>query len=111
MRRTALLPAILFASPLALAHGPLQTPAHGALDRLKAGGVLHVGYRADARPLSFKDENGRASGYSVALCQVIVEDLRREPGLGGITVDWVPATIDDRFDALRQGSLDLLCGA
>jgi len=110
MPRTVLLSAILLAAPLVLAARPQPAPS-GTLDRLRAGATLHVGYRTDARPLSFRDENGRAAGYSVALCQAIVEDIRREPGLGAVHVDWVPASIDDRFEALRQGSLDLLCGA
>jgi len=111
MRPTALLPAILLAIPVALAQRPQPTAPSGTLDRLRAGGVLHVGYRTDARPLSFRDENGRAAGYSVALCQAVVAEINRQPGLGGVTVDWVPATIDDRFDALQQGTIDLLCGA
>jgi ABC-type amino acid transport substrate-binding protein len=115
MRRTVLLPAIVLAMPFALLAATEQRPApaapRGTLDRLRAGAVLHVGYRTDARPLSFKDENGRASGYSVALCQIVIEAIKHEPGLGGIRVDWMPATIENRFDALREGSLDLLCGA
>jgi len=112
MRRTALLPAVLLAVPVTLAaQRPQPASPPGTLDRLRAGGVLHVGYRTDARPLSFRDENGRAAGYSVALCQAVVAEINRQPGLAGVTVDWVPATIDDRFEALQQGTIDLLCGA
>lgn len=115
MRRAVLMPAVLLAVPIALARPPQQgakpTAPRGTLDRLRAGAVLHVGYRTDARPLSFRDETGRASGYSVALCQAVIADVKREPGLGAIPVDWVPASIEDRFESLRQGSIDLLCGA
>ena len=111
MRRRALLPALAVAAPLALLPASVQPAASGTLDRLKAGGALRIGYRADARPLSFRDEGGRPSGYSVALSQAIVQDIKRVSGLGGITIDWVPATIEDRFDALREGRIDLLCGA
>ena len=115
MRRLVVAPALLLALPLTFAPPSHQAgapaPARGVLDRLRTGGMLRVGYRTDARPLSFRDENGRASGYSVALCQAVIEDVKRESGLGAIPVDWMPASIDDRFDALQEGRLDLLCGA
>ena len=96
------------ASPILLARQPAPRLP---IERIRAGGTLRLGYRVDARPLSFRDENGRAAGYTVALCQSVIEAVRREPGLGGAAVDWVPVTTDDRFTALLQGRIDLLCGA
>lgn len=109
------------ASPLALAivamtialatPRALGQPPRGTLDRLKAGGMLRLGYRVDARPLSFKEQDGRAAGFSVMLCQSIADEVKREPGLAGVRVDWVPASTDGRFTDIEQGQIDLLCGA
>ena len=46
-----------------------------------AAGKLTLGYRADARPFSYRDEAGKPAGYSVALCQKIAEQVKTELGL------------------------------
>jgi polar amino acid transport system substrate-binding protein len=86
-------------------------PASAAtLDQVKASGKLLLGYRADARPFSY-DEGGKAAGYSVALCEKIADDVKTELSLPSLTVEWVPVTLEDRFQALRDGRIDILCGA
>ena len=80
--------------------------AAGTLDAVKKSGKLTLGYRTDARPFSFRDDSGNAAGYSVALCTKIAEQLK-----AGLSVSWVPVTLDERFEALRSGKVDMLCGA
>jgi putrescine:ornithine antiporter len=83
----------------------------GTLDQAKQAGRIRLGYRTDARPLSYKDESGKAAGYSVELCQRVADAAKAELGLPALAVEWVPVTIDSRFHALQQGEVDLLCGA
>ena len=66
---------------------------------------------ADARPFSYRDESGNAAGYSVALCQKIAEQVKAELRLSTLAVEWVPVTLEDRFRAVQEGKIDLLCGA
>lgn len=81
------------------------------LDRVRQAGKLTLGYRADARPFAFKDEAGNASGYSVALCQKVADQVKAELGIATLKVEWVPVTLEGRYGALQQGTVDLLCGA
>jgi polar amino acid transport system substrate-binding protein len=81
------------------------------LDRVREAGKLTLGYRDDARPFSFKDESGAPAGFSIALCKKIAEDIKAELGLSELNVEWAPVTLEDRFDAVQQGRVDLLCGA
>lgn len=83
----------------------------GTLERIKDSGKLKLGYRADARPLSYRDESGNAAGYSVVLCQRIGEQVKADLGLSTLVVEWVPVTLDGRFRDVQQGRIDLLCGA
>ena len=92
--------------PLAQAAG--QT---GTLERVRQTGKLTLGYRADAGPFSYKDDSGKAAGYSIALCEKIVEQVKAELGLSALAVEWIPVTLDDRFRGIQQGKVDLLCGA
>jgi putrescine:ornithine antiporter len=86
------------------------SPASAAgptLDRVKAAGKIRLGYRTDARPLSF-EESGKAAGYSVALCQ----HRRRRQGRTS-PAPWLSngcRSVDNRR-AVQQGETDLLCGA
>ena len=74
-RRGRLAPVVItaFACLLLL---PGATLAAGTLDRVKQSGKLTLGYRADARPFSYRDESGSPAGYSVALCGKIAEELK-----------------------------------
>src|SRR5262245_17465209 len=92
------------------APAPAASPPAGALDRVRATGTLKLGYRADARPLSFQ-ESGKAAGYSVELCQVVADAVKSELSLPALKVDWVPVTVDSRLSAVKEGQVDLLCGA
>jgi len=101
--------AMLLTAGLSLA---LSMPAAaGTLDRVRSTGKLSLGYRADARPLSYRDESGTAVGYAVALCQKIADQLKADLKLPALKTEWVPVTLSDRFAAVQQGKVDLLCGA
>jgi ABC-type amino acid transport substrate-binding protein len=100
---------IALSAPLVMgqdAEGPI-----GTLDRIRATGRMRLGYRLDARPLSYRDESGQPAGYSVELCRRIEAAVKQEPGLAATNVEWVPVTSDARFDALAGGQVALLCGA
>jgi ABC-type amino acid transport substrate-binding protein len=80
------------------------------LARVRQTGTLRLGYYTDARPFSYKDEAGKPAGYAVALCEEIAGDVKAELGLPSLALEFVQVTVTDRFDALQQGRVDLLCG-
>jgi len=97
---------------LAIGALALAAPAAGAtLDQVKEKGKIRFGYRADAVPLSFRDPSGKPAGYSVELCKDIAEAAKAQLGLPNLTVEWVPVTAESRFDSLKAGEIDVLCGA
>ena len=101
----------LIAALIAISAFAGPTFAAGTLDRIRQSGKVMFGYRADAQPFSYRDDSGNAAGYSVALCQAIADGLKADLGLANLSIEWVPVTIDDRFSAVQQGKVDLLCGA
>src|SRR5688572_29259443 len=102
----ALTAAAIAAVPMTLAYGAEGT----AIDRIRAAGRISLGYRADARPFSYRDDSGQPAGYAVALCDRIVAAVRNKAA-PGVKVRWVPVTTGDRFEAVRRGTVDLLCSA
>jgi len=80
------------------------------LDRIAESGVLRMGVRADAPPLSYL-RDGAESGYSVAVCKRLAERLADQMGRAALTVEPVVVSIEERFSALADGRIDILCGA
>jgi ABC-type amino acid transport substrate-binding protein len=103
--------AIAWVTVVLLALAVAAPASAGALDQVKKTGRIRLGYRTDARPLSYADESGKPAGYSVALCERIVGATKADLGLADLPIDWVPVTIESRFRAVQQGDVDLLCGA
>ena len=84
--------------------------AQGTLERIEDRGELRIGFRTDARPLSF-EENGSAAGYSVDICRIVAAGIRDHLKLPNMRVTFVPVSGEDRFDAVVRGDIDIECGA
>ena len=98
------------AAPLAFALAMASSVEEGVLDRIRETGTVRFGYRADAAPLSYLGEGKKPAGYSVLVCGAVAESLGRQLGVE-VKADWQPVTAEDRFDAVAEGRIDLLCGA
>ena len=81
------------------------------LDRVRTTGVFKIGYRTEAAPYSYKSQLGEAAGYSVDLCRAVAVDLKKKLNLAEISIEYVPVTAEDRFEAVQKGRIDILCGA
>jgi ABC-type amino acid transport substrate-binding protein len=104
MRRLAWL---TFGAALLLAAG-----AHAqTLERVRASGAFKIGYREDAAPFSFKNTLGEPAGFSVELCRLVGAQVKHALGLDEIAVEYVPVGTEDRFEALQDGRIDILCSA
>lgn len=83
----------------------------GTLDRIKDTGVMKIGYRTDAPPFSYKNAAGELGGYTIALCQGVAVHIEKQLNLKKLSLEYVPVTAENRFDMIRDGKADLLCGA
>ena len=84
--------------------------AQGTLDRIAEKGEFRIGYHPDLRPLSFV-EDGEPAGYSVDICRRIAAAVREHLNLPDMEVTYVPVTLDERFDAVVNGDIDIECGS
>jgi len=85
--------------------------AAATLDRVRQAGKLVLGYRTDAPPFSSNDASGKPDGYSIVICQKVADAVKTELALPELNVEWVPVAVEDRFNAVAQGKVDLMCGA
>lgn len=82
-----------------------------SLDRIQQSGVIRLGFQADARPFSYSDESGNAQGYSMALCRKVADAVKSELKLSDLRIQEVMLSSTERFRAVEEGRIDMLCGA
>jgi glutamate/aspartate transport system substrate-binding protein len=81
------------------------------LEQIKNSETIRIGYRESEPPMSFLDKNNQPVGYSIELCTHIVNGVKSELKNPNIATKYVPVTASNRFDALTDNSIDILCGA
>jgi len=110
MQAASLLLAGFLLAPTASA----QTGAEGlspTLASIKKTHVVRLGYRESSPPFSFMDPSNRPIGYSLELCEAIVEEIGIEVDDANLRIDYVKVTSDDRIPAVVQNKIDLECGS
>jgi len=88
----------------------LPVRAEATLDQILQSGTLKLGYRESSPPFSFLGPDQRPHGYSIELCKSVASEISRELGQHSLEIKWVGVDAHNRFDALRKGEIDLLCG-
>ena len=81
------------------------------VDRIRSEGEIRLGYRQDAAPLSYVDDQGVPAGYTVQVCAQLAQALGRALDLEEIEMTFVPVDTSNRFAKVADGEIDLLCGA
>jgi glutamate/aspartate transport system substrate-binding protein len=82
-----------------------------ALAAIKKTHVVRLGYRESSPPFSFLDQSNRPIGYSLELCEAIVEEIGVEVDDTNLKIEYVKVTSDDRIAAVVQNKIDLECGS
>jgi len=104
---------VLLAPELAIAQraGALIVAYSSAtLKRIDETGVVHLGYRENSPPFAFLDARRKPIGYSLDLCEIVVDEIAREVGKN-LTVEYRAVTPENRFDLVTTGAIDLECGS
>src|SRR3979409_972834 len=73
--------------------------------------VRRLGYGESAPRSSFLDQANRPIGYSLELCEAIVDEIGVEVDDANLRIEYVKVTSDDRIPAVVQNKIDLECGS
>ncbi|RTL18506.1 MAG: amino acid ABC transporter substrate-binding protein [Burkholderiales bacterium] len=103
MKRLLALSALLLGLAAQAADGPTLT-------RVRETGVIVIGYRPASLPFSFLDAQLRPTGYTVELCDRIVDAVRQKLQLPDLEVRRVEVASATRMPLVINGTLDLECG-
>jgi len=85
-------------------------PFTGTLQKIYETGVIRIGHRENSPPFAFLDAQRRPIGYSLDLCDVVVEQVG-EHVHRSLRVEYVPVSPTNRFDLVNAGAVDLECGS
>jgi glutamate/aspartate transport system substrate-binding protein len=80
------------------------------LKRIDETGVVRLGHRENSPPFAFLDAGKKPIGYSLDLCEVVVDEIAREVGKD-LRVQYRAVTPENRFDLVASGAVDLECGS
>lgn len=94
----------LFSSPLS------AKELTGTLQQIQKSGKIKIGYRQSQPPMSFVDKDGKPAGYSIDICGHIVSEIKKKIS-GNVDTEYIAVTASERFEALSNNSIDILCGA
>jgi len=93
-----------FAAPLA------AQEYTGTLQQIRESGEIRLGFRDAEPPMSYLGSDGAPQGYSVDICNEIVSALKNKTGKD-LKVTYVQVSAEDRFSALTDNRIDILCGS
>lgn len=79
------------------------------LERVAESKTFRIGYRHFAPPYSFEDQNGQPAGYIVDLCREVANQVKQTLKLPKLDIEYVMVTAENRFEAVRDGRIDVLC--
>ncbi len=94
---------------IALAVVPPPAYSQATLEKIKQRGQINVGYRAFSAPFSFSEKGEAPMGYTIDLCQPIIENLRQAAGNSKLPVRYIETPVNSRLRMLGGGNVDLLC--
>ena len=80
----------------------------GTLKKINDSGEIRIGYRENSPPFAFLDASRKPLGYSLDLCEIVVEEIAAELGKD-VRVIQRPVTPENRFDLVTSGDVDLEC--
>src|SRR5580700_10252338 len=105
---------VAWLAALLLATGAAAQTSEGlspTLTAIKNNHVVRLGYRESSPPFSFLDQANRPIGYSLELCEAVVEEIGTEVDDANLKIEYVKVTSDDRIPAVVQNKIDLECGS
>jgi Na+/H+-dicarboxylate symporter len=78
---------------------PLK-PGQSRLERVKARGIIRVGYDPERLPFSYTNVAGKLVGFDLDMAQRLAQEL-------GVTIELVPFTFDSLAQQLRNDHFDI----
>jgi glutamate/aspartate transport system substrate-binding protein len=90
---------------------PALAQSSGTLKKIQDTGTITIGYRESSIPFSYLDDKQQPIGYSLDLCNKVVDAVKAELKMPNLKVAYQPVTSANRIPLLQNGTIDLECGS
>lgn len=94
---------LAFASPASAQRAP------DTLGKIKAAKAINVAFSTDSLPFSFVGDGNKPAGYSIDLCERVINAVGSAIGEPGVKVNWIPGTAAERVQLVASGKADMDC--
>jgi len=102
---------LLAVALLLAASGARPQELTGTLKKVKDSKTVTLGYRESSIPFSYVNKVGEPIGYSIDLCNAVVDEVSKELEGVEIAVNYKKVTAETRIPAVKSGEVDLECGS
>jgi glutamate/aspartate transport system substrate-binding protein len=83
----------------------------GTMKKIKETGTITVGHRESSIPFSYLDDKQQPIGYSMDLCNKVVDAVKKELKMPNLAVKLQPVTSSNRIPLMQNGTIDIECGS
>jgi ABC-type amino acid transport substrate-binding protein len=83
----------------------------GTLKKTKDSKTVTLGYRESSIPFSYVNKVGDPIGYSIDLCNAVVDEVSKELEGVEIAVNYKKVTAETRIPTVKSSEVDLECGS
>jgi glutamate/aspartate transport system substrate-binding protein len=111
MRIIPTIPAILALLMPALVMQASAQDFGPTLTKIKDTATITLGHREASVPFSYLDDNQRPIGFSLALCGLVVDNVKAKLGLGNLNVAYQAVNSSNRIPLVKNGTVDTECGS
>jgi glutamate/aspartate transport system substrate-binding protein len=94
---------------LLTAHGASAQALYGTLKKVKDSGTIVIGHNEDSPPFSFFGPDSKPQGYSIDLCNLIADEVKKELKMDSLAVRYQAVNGQTRIPLLVNGTVDLVC--
>ena len=84
---------------------------YGTLKKIKDNGQIVMGHRENSVPFAYMQSDGKPIGYTVDLCNKIIDRIKKTLNMPNLKVKLVPVTSQTRIPLLANGTIDIECGS
>src|SRR3954454_22004228 len=81
---------------------------YGTLKKIKDSGTIVIGHNEDSPPFSYFGQDGKPQGYSIDLCNLIADEVKKELKMDNLTVRYQAVNGQTRIPLLVNGTVDLV---
>lgn len=106
----ALVLRLLLPAGFALASLAAHADDSATLRKIRESGVVTIGYRESELPFSYLDASQHPIGYTMDICDRVVDAVEQRLGLRDLERRYVAVTSATRIPMVANGTVDMECG-